>query len=71
MRSTEPGISRLRGRSFQSLPGRRANISCVVFFIIFVDRKFTFFIEQAFTSAFDASTPKDATACLCRAGNAD
>jgi hypothetical protein len=71
MRSTEPGSRDCGFTHFIRAPERRANISRVIFFIIFVDRKFTFFIERPFTSAFDASTPKDARACLCRAGNAD
>jgi hypothetical protein len=63
MRSTEPGSRDCGFTHFIRAPERRANISCVIFFIIFVDRKFT--------NAFEASTPKDARACLCRAGNAD
>jgi hypothetical protein len=40
-------------------------------FIVFIDRIFTIFIETAFTNDFDASSARDAIACVCRAGHAD
>jgi len=41
------------------------------FFIIFVDRIFTSFLQQPFTKAFDAIVRIDMAACLCRTGHAD
>jgi hypothetical protein len=41
------------------------------FFIIFVDRMFTTFIERPFTNASGAITETLAMSCLSRACNAD
>ena len=47
------------------------NRRCKTFFIIFVDRIFTTFIQPPFTNALDVTTQTHALSCVMRVCNAD